>query len=252
MRYFLSLAFLFVIYSCAPKQNTNKEIPLVLKEYLTPLLDSFNTRNLYLESSLQFDISLDTINIDGNKRHTGINIIFPNLAKEEYPEVYKQVAKLIKEEKQEFYETVADEKVEFDSGFQLYRGWGMWIEPKSLYKTEKVISFGIESGYGYTGMPSGFEYHAINYDLENKKQIAFNDYFLLTTKADTTYLEGIISRAMNRDFNIKSRTDFLGQINFSFDDLYVYFYLDKYDVLGWGITSIKRKYILDHINPAYR
>jgi hypothetical protein len=234
------------------KESTNKETPLILKEYLTPLLDSFNTRNLDFEPSLQYDIVLDTIEISANKKHTGIRMIFPKLSEEEYPEVHKRIDKLIKDKKQEFFEVIADEKVEYDSSLQLYQGWGMGIAPISLYQTEKIISFGIESGYGYTGMPSGFEYTVINYDLENKRPIALNDFFVLNTAADTAYLDGLIGRAMNREFSIKKRTEFLGQVNFSFDDIYVYFYLDKYDVLGFGISSIKKKYILDHINPAYR
>ena len=78
------------------------------------------------------------------------------------------------------------------------------------------------------------------------------DYFILNNAADTAYLENIIGRAMNRDFNIRKRVEFLGTINFSFDDMYVYFYLDKYDVLGFGTFSVKKRYILDHINSNYR
>jgi hypothetical protein len=224
----------------------------VLKEYLTPVRDTFNTRDLAREPSLQADIALDTIDIPMNKKHKGITMIYPKVSKEEFPDVYRSIDQLIKTTKKEFSELVKDEPVRYFKDYDRYEGWSMGMGPVSLYQTEKVISYAVEDGRGYTGMPSGFEYNIINYDLEKKKEIELGDYFILNTPADTAYLEGIIGRAMNREFSIKQRTEYLGQINFSFDDFYVYFYFDKYDILGFGISSIKKKYIIDHINPAYR
>jgi len=252
MKYFLFVSFLITIYSCANKKSTEKEEPSVLKEYLSAVSDSFNARDLMYEPSLQFDILLDTINIPASKKHIGIRIIYPKISEKDCPIVCKLIDKLIRNRKKEFYEQIADENVEYDSSWKMNRGWGMWVEPRSLYQTEKVISFGIETSNGFSGMSSGFNFDVINYDFEKKMQIRLKDYFILNSHADTAYLEQIIGRTMNRDFNLKERADFLGQINFSFDDLYVYFYCDKYDILGWGITSLKRKYILDHINPEYR
>jgi|KBSSwiStaDraftv2_1062776.scaffolds.fasta_scaffold265484_2 hypothetical protein len=252
MRYLLIISIFIIFYSCAEKENGNARKSSIPKEYLIPLLDSFNTRNLNMEPSLQYGISLDTINIPENKKHTGIRITYPRLSKKNHPEVYDQIARLIKNEKNDFYKLIAEEKVQYDSNFQVNEGYYMWIAPVSLYQTENLVSFSIESGHSFTGGTSYFEYHVINYDLVKKKPIILKDYFILNTAADTILFDGLISRALNRDFSIKRRTEFSGQINFSFDDLYIYFYLDRYDVLGFGISSIKKKYILEHINPEYR
>jgi len=241
-------------YSCTDQKDEPKEVPSISKEVYHPPSDTFNVRDLLRGPSLQLDIPLDTIEIPQNKKHKGMTIVYPKLSKEDFPEVYKSIEELIKISKKEFYEMVKDDKVVYHSESGLYEGWSMGMGPVSLYQTDKVISFSIEDGRAYTGMPSGFEYNMINYDLERKKKITFKDYFILNTAADSAYMERLIARAMNReqDFNLKKFIEFHEGINFSFDDDYVYFYRDKYDALGFGITSIKKKYILDHINPGYR
>jgi hypothetical protein len=248
MRDFLVIWVLFIFYSCEQDESTKKETPLILKEYQTPLLDSFNTRNLDIESSIRYDILLDTIYIPQNKNHMGISIIYPRLSQDEYPEVSSQIDNLIRRQKKEFYEAIKGEKTEYDTSLKMYRGWDLTIRPMSLYQTEKVVSFGIEKFFGSTGMSSAFEYNVVNYDLLKKKKILLGDYFLLNTLADTIYLKNIISRAISYEFS----KQYLDALNFSFDDQYVYFYFDKYNIFAWGTRSIKKKYILDHINPEYR
>jgi hypothetical protein len=119
-------------------------------------------------------------------------MIYPKVSKEEFPDVYRSIDQLIKTTKKEFSELVKDEPVRYFKDYDRYEGWSMGMGPVSLYQTEKVISYAVEDGRGYTGMPSGFEYNIINYDLEKKKEIELGDYFILNTPADTAYLEGII------------------------------------------------------------
>lgn len=250
MRFFLPGSFLLILYSCVDKEKKDIGTASIPKEYLTPLLDSFNTRNLDIEPSLQYDIALDTIEICGDLRHPYVSAIFPKLSETDYSFVRKQIAKLIKDKKTDFYQTISGYKIENDSGW-VERSCDIRIRPVSLYQTDKVISFALETNRDYLGMSTAFEYDVINYDLENKKPIALLDYFALNTSADTSFLEQIIGRAAGIDFSIKNHIEIGGHINFSFDDLYVYFYFDKYD-MAWGAKSVKKKYILDHIHPDYR
>jgi hypothetical protein len=67
MKYFFPLLYLLFLYSCTQQNQRSKEVPVVLKEYLTPVRDTFNTRDLAREPSLQADIALDTIDIPMNK-----------------------------------------------------------------------------------------------------------------------------------------------------------------------------------------
>jgi|GEM_PF-4830691 len=252
MKFLLGIFISIFTLACKNKIKTNHTFK-VIKDSLQVKSDSFNTQDLEYHPSLQKDILLDTINIPSNKKHLEGTIIFPKLSEKNYPEIYKQISTLIKDKKKDFEESDKDEKVVYDSLMEAYQGWSMWIEPKSLYWTKKIISFGIESGEGYSGMPSGFEYKTINFDLAKRRQVFLKDYFVLNSRSDTTYLEKIIGRAINRDFSIKKyEGDWGGHINFSLDDSFVYFYFDKYDLLGWGIFSIKKKYILEHINSIYR
>jgi hypothetical protein len=214
-------------------------------------LDSFNTRNLDIEPSLQYDISLDTIEINGDSKHPRIHAVVPKLSNDYYPSFQKEIDKLISEKKFDFFETIRDNKEYQDASWQ-DRSWDIVIHPVSLYQTNKLISFSIETIRDYSGMSAAFEYDVINYDLENKKSIALDDYFILNNRSDITYMEKIIGRTLNMNVSMRDYIEIGGKLNFSFDDFYVYFYFDKYDILGWGARSVKKKYIIDHINPAYR
>lgn len=245
-----------ILYSCLNKNEKDSEHQKreVVKDTLHMDNDSFNVRNMYINPSLQPDIHIDTIQVNTTNKHTGITIFHPKFSGKECATVNMQVNALIKKKKDEFYEMIKDEKVIYDTGMKTYEGWSMGIGPVCLYRTDKVISICIENGSGFTGMPSGFEYNVINYDIENGKKISFKDYFILNNAVDSLNIERLIGRAMGREaeFRLKEFIEYRGGINFSFDDTCVYIYLDKYDVLGWGISSIKKKYIREHINPRYR
>ena len=243
-----------MIFTLACK-NKNKTTPdlVIKKDSLQIKPDTFNTQDLDRYPSLQSDIPLDTINIPANKKHKVFTIAYPKISSKDYPLVNMEINKLIKSKEKIFYDMVKDDKVEYDSLMEDYVGWGMMIRPKSLYQNKKKISFSIETIEGYTGASAGVEYNVLNFNIDKKKQISLKDYFLLNTLSDTIYLEKIIGRAINREFSIKKYVgDGEEHINFSFDDAYIYLYFDKYDPLTWGISSIKKKYILDHINPEYR
>jgi hypothetical protein len=164
--------------------------------------------------------------------------------------VYRQIDKLIKGRMKDFFQMTKNEETEYDSSRQTYNGLSMYMQPTSLYQTEKVISFGMLYDFGYTGMSSSFEFNVINYDLEKKKKITIKDYFILDTKDDSTFLATTIGRAAKIN-DMGKYFEAIENMNFSFDELYVYFYFDKYE-LAWGDRCVKKKYILDHINPEYR
>ena len=245
MKCFLFIIFLWTVYSCADTKNADNETPVVIKKLLPALSDSFNTRDLMSEPSLQYDIPLDTINIFQNENLEELTIIFPKLSPLENSFLYKRINDIVRKSKNDFLKEAKNDEIEYDSVSQEI-GFNETIEPKSLYKTEKVASFSFQTYYLSIG--SSFKYDVINYDLEKNKLILLNDYFLLKTSADSIYLSNIVSRAIKNKFS----KEYLGALNFSFDDQYVYFYFDKYNIFSWGVSSVKKKYILDHINLEYR
>lgn len=252
MKYFLFTIFTILFFSCSNRDADQRNKPEPFKQASEKNTDTFNLRDLYTDSfALQKGISLKTIELVPNKKHLGISIEYPKLSTGEFPEVTKWVTQLISWKRKDFENLIQDEKVFTDTSFsQLPQGWGMWIRPVLLYKKNNTISFSLESGSGFTGMPSGFEFNTYNYDIPNKKEIKLEDYFLLNSKADSAFLEKIIQRCHNNSFSLKQN---YGQLlHFAFDDHSVYFFFDKYDVLGWGISSVEKKYITDHIHPAYR
>jgi hypothetical protein len=248
---FLSIALLISLYSCSNEINKEQNETENLKDSLKIKSDSFNVPDLNLNPSLQSDIPLDTIDIIRNKRHTGITIVIPKLSASDNPEVFIQLKDIVKNKKNEFYEMTKYDIVKYDSGLQSYSGCSMWMEPKSLYRTEKVVSFMIEIDQACGG-PIGFKYRVINFDNKKKKQISLGDYFVLKSPSDTAFLEKIIGRAINRKFSINDYLSLNKNMNFSFDGSQVYFCFDRYDLYSWGVSSVKKEYIIEHINPTYR
>jgi hypothetical protein len=242
------------IYSCSNKTDNNQNDISVLNDSLVVIPDTFKVPDLMMYPSLPDDVFWDTIDIARNKKHTGINIVIPRLSQKNFPEINKRIKTIVENKKEEFNETISDDRVGYDSGIDSYRGWSMWIEPKSLYFTKNVISFAMETGSGYTGMPSGFEFKTINFDLDQKHEIKFDDFFDMETTSDSAFWGMIIRRSMGRE-PIKNMREFLelhGPINFAFDSNNIYFFFDKYDVFGWGISGVQRKYINHMIKERYR
>ena len=245
--------FLLCFYSCRDEKKEKFFSGTREKENSLTIQDSFNLRNLEEDPSLLSDIHSDTIHIDRNKKHTGIYIVSPLLSEKNDPELFKWTRDLLDADQKEFYEMVKNDEVIDDTTISYFpQGWSMFIHPRLLYKTDSVASFAIESGQGYTGMPAGFWYNTFNYDIARKKEIYLNDFFILTNEADRLFLKKIISRAIGHDVIMD---DFLAANDgseFAFDNRAVYFFFDKYHPWGWGIYSVERKYISEHINPVYR
>jgi hypothetical protein len=251
MKFFVFITLVLSFCSCSDKTSKKQNETAKLKDSLGIKSDSFNVQDLDNQPSLQTDILLDTIYISRTKRHNGITIIIPKLPENDYRELVKLLRHVIENKKKEFYKVTSEDIVSYDSSRDDYTGCDLRIEPKNLYRTERLISFVIEVDQGCGG-PIGFNYSVINFDNKKKKQISLGDYFVLKTSSDTTYLEKIIGRAINRDFRISDYLRFNESVNFSFDSSHVYFCFDRYNMYYWGISSVKKEYILEHIHPEYR
>lgn len=250
MKFFLSALILLTCYSCRNK-TADKEVLSPKVNTPTPAkADTFNLRDLDSDPALQPEILLDSIDIPESKKHLGISIIYPKLSPVEFPLINKWVKYLIKEKKNDFYEQIIDEKVVYDTGALSPQGYYMWMRPQLLYLTKKAVSFVIEHGSGFRANSPWFEYCVMNFDLERKREINLRDYFLLKTNADSSFLEKIISRAVEVDFNIRNYKE--DELKFAFDSSSIYFLFEKYHPLAWGTFSVEKKYIIDHINPLYR
>lgn len=252
MRCLKILCLFLIINSCSNRRSTKEQASEKINSNILAKSDTFSFPDCYSYSSIQSNIFFDTINLQRNKRYIGIQIISPKFSKTVYSELCKRLKDLINKKKDDFIETTKDEVVNYNLEMQDYEGWSMWLEPECLYQTNKVISLSVRSGEGYTRMPSSLEHNTINFDLIKRKKIFLHDYFLLNSPSDTVYFDKLLSRAMKSEFHIKTYIGLGGIINFSFDSSNVYFYFDKYDPFYWGIISINKKYILDHIHSEYR
>jgi hypothetical protein len=254
MKYLLIILISFLVYSCTNNNKTKQGETLIRKDSLQAKPDSFNYSELDLQPSIQHGIVLDTVTLDATKKYLGITIVLPKVSKKDFPEVYTLLKNLLRAKKREFIESLEDD-VAYDSALHLQQGYSMWMEPKSLYKNDKVISFAIENGEGYSGMPSSFEFNLINFDVQKKKEIKLEDYFLLKTSSDTIGFAEIVCKSLNwgKPEEVKRYLEFLGPVKFAFDEENVYFFFDRFELFAGGqVGSAKKKYIENYIRPEYR
>ncbi len=254
MKYLLAIAIFLLVYSCINKNKSRQNVSEVKRDSLHARPDSFNFSDLISQPSIQDGIILDTVIMEPTKKYLEIRIILPKLIEKDSSDVYNQVKNLAKIIKRQFIESIED-TVKYDSTIGLLQGYNMWIEPKSLYKTDKVLSFAIENGEGYGGMSSSFEFTMINLDREKKKQIRLQDYFILKTSSDTAWFSDIVCKSLNwgKPDEVIKYLKFLGPVKFAFDEENIYFFFDRGELFAGGqIGSVKKKYITDHIKEEYR
>ena len=245
---YYAVLLLTFIWSCG--SDNNKSIPIVGKDSFVKTIDSLQGRRIDLYPSLQEDIMLDTPHFKPSIHHMGIRVIMPVVSKNDHPWVWKQLDSIRRYSVSVFLEMVKEDTVHIDSVFE----WGssMWIEPKSLYKSDSLISFILENGH--RSMTSSFMFNTINFDCRMNRRIEFGDYFLLDTPADSISLSSIISRAGYKKDSLEAKRywDFYGPMDFGFDKENVYFCFEKFSVSGWGAFSIRKKFLIDHIWQRYR
>jgi hypothetical protein len=235
-------------YSCRNEKSGSASQDEKKKNYPVLKQVTFNLR----DPAIQKNILLDTISIEAKDGHANLYIVFPILPVKEYPGISKWVDRLVLNKKREFSEEVKTDPEIYDTTSGITDGWDMYIRPRLLYKTDSLLSFSIEDGGGARGMPAGFKYQVINFDFKREKEITLKDYFTFKTHADSLFLENLITRVIGHEFLLRNYLGANGKIDFAFDNNAVYFLFDKYDSMGWGILSVEKKYILNHINPVYR
>ena len=255
MKYLLIILSSLFFYSCTNDNKISQRTAEVKKDSLLPKSDSFNFTDLYLNPSIQDGILLDTTTFGPTKKYLDITIVLPKLSKDDCPGVSRQLNALAKNSKKEFIKSI-EEPVIFDTTISsLPQGYSMWIEPKSLYKTDKVLSFAVENGEGYSGMKSVFEFITINFDIKKKKKIMLEDYFILNTSSDTAWFADIVCKSLNwgEPDEVIKYLKFFGPVKFAFDEENIYFFFDRGELFADGqIGSVKKKYIANHIKYDYR
>jgi len=241
--------FLITITACNSKRKNSEEMPTRIAQ---PVRDTFNTADIETSPRLQEDILLDTLREKHTKDEYDATIIIPYSLKKELPAEYKKLQHYINEES-------AMAGGVADSTGQTANQWGGYqLQPMALYRDSSVISYSFESAAQAPGaMRHFFKYYTINYDLSLNKPIEFDDFFIMQDSSAIKFLtHAILGRCLDMDSTYYAGAGFVDvrETKFSFDDEYVYFYLDMFKHMNSiGIVgSIKRKYIPTYIRPEYR
>ena len=226
------------------------------KDPAAHLVDTFGLVDLRMDPSRQHTIRVSTTEVQPDQHHLGIVAMVPSVG--DLPAVSRWVDSIVKDKVKEFKEGVRDERVETDTALHMKIGWSMWMSPVNLYRTVGHLSIAIENRHGFTGTPSWYEYHIINFDLEKEKRIRLEDYFILDTSADTLALAGLVCRSVNCTepadaLQYLRNPAMFGTLKFAFDEEYVYFFFDKGELFDGGHTgSVRKKFIKSRLRPEYR
>jgi hypothetical protein len=168
-------------------------------------------------------------------------------------EVDNKVKTEIENQKSDFISSL-DKMIKEDKEILTTINSDFHAEPISVYKGKKIISYLFIVSYYHGGAAHPMTmYYSFNFDFQTKQQIAFNDFFIIKTNADTLYFTDIITKAINReevnvsklkdiDFNIENDT-----ISFNFDDYEIASYAE-----GVLRGRINRNKLNDRIRTTYR
>jgi hypothetical protein len=242
----VTIAGMQVFIGCADKKNKNVSLPA--KDTVKSVSETVMGRNLDIYPLLPASIKLDTTSIEPNIHHSYVDIVMPVISRKEHPWLHDKL-KNFKDTilrnflKETAHDTVPDEGAE--------RGEFLFISSESLYKTDSIVSFILETGQGVS--TAGFWYAAFNFDKRTGKPIRFDDYFKLKSVADTNSLARKLSIASERP--VEECIKYViqdSEVVFGFDEENVHLCFERYHMFHWGTLSIQKKFLLDNIQARYR
>jgi hypothetical protein len=254
MKAWFGLLLLIFVPACKEERKNKKpEITAVPKDSLQEA-ENDNYFMVYTPLFLQKDILYDSAEYVRKDSCVEISIRLPKRTRGNAV-IYKKIADIRKKAMQDFRRENKD-----GTGPCIYEEQEhIWLEPMHLFQTKKFISYIIRNSSGMTGGTTGFYNYVINYDLEEKKEIELDDFFRLKTHNDSLYINQIISRSIGEEEKFKSSKHeyermFFLESNFAFDSTNVYFFFERYGIVGWGgqISVIRKKYLTAFINPRYQ
>ena len=171
---FIIVAFLFFANCSNDDSKISKDaIDKDTLQYLQ--LDTTWGKDIGLEASLQENIFFDSIYIKAGLRHAGISIVLPAISRNNNSWVATQLDRTKKNWMKDFGEMVKDDTVYEENG--MMQAFHMWIEPSNVFVTDSLVSIVLKNGYGHTGMPSTWQFGAINFDKRIHREIKFTDFF---------------------------------------------------------------------------
>jgi hypothetical protein len=247
LKNFICLIFFCCLFACEEREEKVAEDLSVAKN---------DTFEIVYDSHLQLPkgIYLDTITNYNKESYGRETIIRPRIKEKEF---YKVDKILIDEIERRLHR---DTTVQSSDTLKEVFHWTETTEPVNIYKSDKIISYGfiITSSDAQSIRPFR-KYISINFDIKKNKLIHLEDYFNISTKADTTSLSYIIYSAVGENDNTYNpgwrNYEYDNSFDFAIDENKVYFYFDQFS-LGRNPTglegSVKKKYITNLTKNEYR
>lgn len=134
-----------------------------------------------------------------------------------------------------------------------------YVEPVSIYKNRKLISYCFIVDTDRSGwFHSITEYYSFNYDLLQKKQINFFNFFDVKSRQDSAFFVNKINAVIknNKEYNGIDGVEKMYDIDFNLEKDSINFNFDDYEIAGYaaGIIKLKvdKKNLLQKIKKEYR
>jgi hypothetical protein len=252
MKYFfirlVAIQSLF-FYSCTSPADP-PVAKLIGNDSLLSRQDTFLRVKLYESPGyIQSGFAFDSIELENRKTKSSFNAHFPRLSQSEHPLLYQWVKEIVNDNLKWFKQDITAERP--DSLLSKS------VNTELLYQDKRILSIVLSESSSAYGRNYDWNHHSINYDIGKKKKIKLNDYFILKTTEDTTFLNYFLDQHVGggHDIDIRRFDDLSKSFTFAVDSANVYFFFSRYYVfVGFGdcISITPKKYIAEHINPEYR
>ena len=196
------------------------------------------------------DIFLERINSYDSSRFLTIELVLPKTDTKQLQHAFGLLTSIIEKEKNNFIDTIEpDERMS-----EAASGNHFGVYPNELYKDDKILSFLFVISYYNAGAAHPFSmYYTFNYNIQDQRQIRFEDFFTFKSNRDKEDLIKLINLGFE-DESIK--VDKFYDFDFNINASTVTFNFDNYEVASYAFglqrATINRNQIENYINSIYR
>jgi hypothetical protein len=246
MKTVANILLIIGLLGCGQQKSKNS----IIKTQDTVIQTKSNIEREIKILGLPIGFSLDTLhNFDKSRNlETFVSVPISGIT-----DVDNKVKSEIENQKNDFIGSL-DKMIKEDKRILTTVNSDFHTEPISVYKGERIVSYLFIVSYYHGGAAHPMTmYYSFNFDLQTKKAVAFDDYFDVKTKADTTYFIDNITKAINREGIYVSK---LNDIDFNIENDTISFNFDDYEIASYakGILQgrINKNKLNDRIKTTYR
>ncbi|MDD2529843.1 MAG: DUF4163 domain-containing protein [Bacteroidales bacterium] len=256
-RFLILISALFILVGCKKEKNLSSKIEFENTNIKEIKYYQDNPKN----ASYSFEINIqlpkiisDTVFKDFRK--SIIEHIFN--VQTENNDIDLAISQYIQEKTDAFQEQGVDRFADQSNPYQLWSN----LNCKFIYNKDNLCSYMIHEDNFTGGAHPYQEVYYLNYDLERKKKLGFEDIFIPTTPNDLALKEMLINQLMKQEkaktiadlnlFDVESPKDFKISQMVYFDSLDIVFAYAQYDVRAYAYGAPEIKLPVNQVSKYFK